>query len=249
MKIEIENYKQRLFEVAAEYGKAGRLAYHELDLHIDEALENQLKPNQIIDELGEPEQAIRKILKADGKSTYPLNKIVATGVLIALGLGILAGLSGLLMPLGSKIGGMTAISGDPPNLPYTAARCVEFRQLVPSAANCREAAMLHHYYELTDGRVVFALFLLICLSLFAYAARRSWITLLPKKITLLLTASIYIAVGGLVIMLALGNLSAGRSWQWLGDLLTGIPIFLAGMLVLFYYLGYITSPSKKIRRA
>ncbi len=239
---QIENYKQQLFEAAAEYGKAGRAAYQELEQHIDEAIENNVKPREIIIELSEPEQVIRKILKADGKATYPLNKIVASGVLIAIGLGLLFGLSALLMPLGSRIGGMNAISGDPLVLPYTAERCAQYHQLVPAAHDCREAAMLHHYYELTDGRVLLIAFGLICLVLFWLAVQKNWVNVLPRKTLLLLAASVYTAIGSVIMIIALGNLSAGRNWEWLGDLLTGVPIFAAGVLLLTYYLGYITKP-------
>lgn len=239
---EIENYKQQLFETAAEYGKAGRSAYQELEQHIDDALEHEAKPKEIMAELGEPEQAIRRILRADGKATYPLNKIVASGILIALGLGFLAGISALFIPLGSRIGGMNVISGDPVNLPYTAERCAQFRQLVPSAGNCRQAAMLHHYYELTDERLVFAVFCLICLGGLYFAVKSGWLKLLPRKTILLLASSIYIAFGAVVMLLALGDLSAGRDWNWLADFITGIPMFIAGVLLLSFYLGYITAP-------
>ncbi len=245
MNKDIDNYKQQLFETAAEYGKAGRAAYQELDQHIDEAVGQKLKPRQILAELGEPEQAIRSILKADGKATYPLGKIVASGVLIAIGLSLLAGISGLLMPLGSRIGGMNAISGDPAVLPYTSSRCDEYRQLVPAAHDCREAARLHHYYELTDGRVMLMVLSLICLVLFWQAVRRNRVNILPRKTLLLLAAAVYTAIGSVVMLLALGNLSAGRTWEWLGDFLTGVPMFIAGILLLAYYLGYINGPTSQ----
>ncbi len=243
MNKQIENYKQQLFETAAEYGKAGRAAYQELEQHIDESVENKIKAHTILAELGEPEEEIRRILKADGKATYPLHKILASGILIAIGLGFLGAVSGLLMPLGSRIGGMHAISGDPINLPYTVARCAEYQQLVPAARDCREAAMLHHYYELTDERLVFAIFSLICLSVFMIAVRKNWVHMLPKKTLLLIASSIYIAVGGLLMLFAVGDLSAGRNWGWLGSFLTGVPLFAVGALLLAYYLGYITKPS------
>lgn len=249
MSKETENYKQQLFETAAEYGKAGRAAYHELEQHIDESLENRIKPKIILADLGEPEQAIRRILKADGKASYPVGKIAASGVLLAIGLGLLIGLSGLLMPLGSRIGGMDAISGDPDVLPYTSGRCAQYRQLVPSAHNCREAARLHHYYELTDGRLVLIAFGLLCLVAFWYAFRKKWLYILPRKTLLLLATSIYTAIGSLIMLVALGDLSAGRTWDWLGDFLTGVPLFLAGIITLAYYLGYMTLYGKKIKVA
>jgi hypothetical protein len=243
MSKEIENYKQQLFETAAEYGKAGRAAYEELAAHIDESLEHGANAREITKELGNPETAIRKILKADGKATYPFGKIFWSGVLLAIVLGVLAGASGLLMPPGSRIGGMTAISGDPDALPYSAARCVEYRQLVPSAPDCRQAAMLHHYYELTDQRLLFTIFCLFWLGVFVFALRRGLIHILPRKTMLLLGAGIYIALGGVIMALALGDLSAGRHWDWLGDFLTGVPMFIAGALLLAYYLGYISRPA------
>jgi hypothetical protein len=245
MNKQIEDYKQQLFEIAAEYGKAGRAAYNELEQHIDEALEHDTKPNHILAELGEPEQAIRGIIKADGKATYPLSKIITSGVLLALGLSFLAAISCFLMPMGSRLAGMHAISGDPVNLPYTAERCHDFQRLVPSAHDCREAAMLHHYYELTDGRLVFTLFSLVCLVALWLVVRKGWLHLLPRKTLLLLGSSLYIAIGGLLMLVALGNLSAGRDYGWLSDFLTGIPALFTGLLLLAYYLGYITKPHSK----
>jgi hypothetical protein len=241
---EIENYKQQLFETAAEYGKAGRAAYTELEQHIDEAIEDKRKPKEILAELGEPEQAIRKILKADGKATYPFSKIVFSGILIALGLAFLAALSSLLMPLGSRMAGMTAISGDPINLPYTTERCKDFQALTSTNLDCRHAAMLHHYNELTDERLFFAVLGLVSLLGFWYAVRKGWVNLLPRKTLLLLASSIYIAVGGFIMLIALGNLSAGQNWGWLSDFLTGVPVFIVGILLLAFYLGYITGPHK-----
>lgn len=238
MEKKIETYKQELFETAAEYGRAGRRAYGELEQHIDEALESGSKPEQLLAELGEPEQAIRKILKADGKATYPFTKIAGSGVLIALGLAFLAAISALLMPLGSRLAGMHAISGDPVNLPYTAQRCTEFQALTSPGLDCRHAAMLHHYYELTDERLVFAVFSLVCLAVLVFAIRRGLVHVLPRKTLLLLASSIYIAVGSLAMLLALGNLSAGRDYGWLADFLTGVPIAAAGLALLAYYLGY-----------
>lgn len=241
---DLDNYKQQLFEAAAEYGKAGRAAYQELEMHIDEAVDNKVKPKLVIAEFGEPEQAIRKILKADGKGSYPLSKIIASGILIAVGLGLLAGLSGLLMPLGSSIAGMDAISGDPDILPYTTARCAQYRQLVPAASDCRAAARLHHYYELTDGRVMLIILSAICLVIFWQATRKGLVNILPRKTLLLIAASVYTAIGSVVMLLALGNLTAGRTWEWLGDFITGIPMFIAGVLLLAFYLGYIIKPSR-----
>lgn len=239
----IEDYKQQLFEVAAEYGKAGRAAYSELEQHIDEAVEAGRKPQDVIAELGDPEQAIRTILHADGKAAYPLSKIICSGGIIAVGAGVLVAMSGFLMPLGSRIAGMQAISGDPVNLPYTAERCKEFQALTSSALDCRHAAMLHHYYEMTDERVVLVAFGIVCLLAAWFAVRKGWIDILPRKTLLLLAASIYIALGGVTMLLALGDLSAGRSWGWLGNFLNGLPMLLAGCLLLAYYLGYITRPA------
>lgn len=237
---QIDDYKQQLFETAAEYGKAGRAVYTEIELHIDEALDNNRKPKEIINELGEPEVAIRKILKADGKATYPFTKIAASGLLIAIGLGFLTSISCLLMPLGSGIAGMNAISGDPVNLPYTAQRCVEFQSITSFSLDCRHAAMLHHYYELTDERLIFSVVSFIGILLFWLAVRKGWLHLIPKKTLVLLASSIYIAVGGLIMLIAIGDLSAGRTWQWLGDFLTGVPAFVIGILLLGYYLGFAT---------
>ena len=51
MKKEMEAYKQQLFETAAEYGRAGRAAYAELEQHIDEALEHDRTPKDILADL------------------------------------------------------------------------------------------------------------------------------------------------------------------------------------------------------
>jgi hypothetical protein len=233
-----EDYKQQLFEAAAEYGKAGRAAYHELEQHIDEGLEHGAKPKDVIAELGEPEQAIRTILRADGKATYPLTKVAASGALLATGAAVLVGASGLLLPLGSRIAGMRAISGDADVLPYTAARCGEYRHLVPSAHSCREAAQLHHYYELTDGRIMLGVLAVLALLVMWWMVRKGALHVLPRKMLALLGAGVYGALGGVIMLIALGNLSAGRSWEWFGDLLTGVPLAIAGIVLLAYYLGY-----------
>ena len=51
-------------------------------------------------------------------------------------------------------------------------------------------------------------------------------------------------IGSVIMLIALGNLSAGQTWAWLSDFLTGVPMAAAGALLLAYYLGYMSRPLK-----
>jgi hypothetical protein len=62
------------------------------------------------------------------------------------------GISGLLGELLGRLAGYAFLTADRPGVIYTPARCAEYLEYFPGAANCTEAAVMHHFGELVEYR-------------------------------------------------------------------------------------------------
>lgn len=81
--------------------------------------------------------------------------LLGATVLIAAGLGSLAS-AGL-----GALAGRSYVAGDPPGAAYTPARCTDFFEYYPGAADCEAAATAHHFDErISYGAAALALGLL-----------------------------------------------------------------------------------------
>src|SRR3954471_21517414 len=79
----------------------------------------------------------------------------ATGSLLGVAVhGLIAiGLSGLIVLAFGASFGRQFVAGDAPGVTYTAARCSDYFALEPSAKDCTDAAVRHHYGEIVDSRL------------------------------------------------------------------------------------------------
>jgi hypothetical protein len=69
------------------------------------------------------------------------------------GIGLLAiGISGVVALAGGRAFGKDFVSGDPPDVTYTANRCAELLEYYPGGT-CRSAATAHHFDEIVSYRI------------------------------------------------------------------------------------------------
>ena len=109
----------------------------------------------------DPEQAARAAVESFGEATDVVNflrspgaRLLSTAWLFA-GLGLVAiGMSGLVAAGLGAVRGWEFVAGDPAGLTYSAARCAQYLREAPAAVDCRAAALVDHYSEVVDQRVV-----------------------------------------------------------------------------------------------
>jgi hypothetical protein len=77
----------------------------------------------------------------------------STWLFAAAGL-IAIGLSGLVANVFGSIWGWSFVAGDPAGLTYSPQRCAEYLTVAPDAGNCQSAALVDHYSEVVDQRVL-----------------------------------------------------------------------------------------------
>ena len=61
--------------------------------------------------------------------------------------------SGALSAIAGRVWGAQFVAGDALGVTYTAQRCAQYLAMVPGSRTCAEAAGVHHYGEVVDGRV------------------------------------------------------------------------------------------------
>jgi hypothetical protein len=135
----------------------------------------------------------------------------------AVGL-VTVGASGAVAAALGAIGGKAFVSGDPPGVTYSAARCAEFHEYVPSARTCEQAATVHHFGEVVGYRLAAGVLGLVVIGVLAIAGRRHAHLLDQDRLPVAFEDSIgavcsgaaAVGVGGYGLdQIALGNNGAG----------------------------------------
>jgi hypothetical protein len=92
--------------------------------------------------------------------------VLGAVALVAVGVsgGVAAGLG--------AVAGHRFVAGDPPGVTYSAARCSEFREYVPQAGTCEQAATEHHFGEVVEYRAAAGVLGLVLLAGYAVARRQ-----------------------------------------------------------------------------
>ena len=147
-----------------------------------------------------------------------LRQLFTTAVRLGA-IGLLAvGLSGGVAFLFGTVGSTSFVSGDAPNVRYTAARCAEYHEYEPHARTCEQAATEHHFGEVVGYRVAAGVFGGAVLAALALARRRRPAWFSSDRLPLAFDATVGALVfGGAAISLlafgidqaALGNNGAG----------------------------------------
>jgi hypothetical protein len=151
------------------------------------------------------------------------------------------GLSGGLSEAFGRIFGAGFVAGDPSGVTYTAARCDDYFEYFPNAASCGDAAALHHWGEVVEGRVAAGVLGVLALLTLLFARRfilrgPSWAPPAPYVATVLLAA----LAGASVVLGGMGLLSIafGQASGMGVDLSDGIAAGLVGLGVLTWTVRY-----------
>ena len=155
-----------------------------------------------------------------------LRQLLTTAVRLGA-IGLLAvGLSGGVAFLFGTVGTTSFVSGDAPNVRYTAARCAEYREYEPHAHTCEQAATEHHFGEVVEYRVAAGVFGAAALAAIAFVRRRRPVWFSSDRLPVAFDDT----VGALVFGgAALWLLALGIDQATLGN--NGAGFFLSGGLV------------------
>lgn len=167
----VEEYLDRLFDRLAGTGSTGRRALDEVTDHLRAStaagVAAGLSPvdaeRAAVDRFGPVERTARGLRPVPG---FPLRRLAASAaVLGSFGL-VAVGLSGLVAGALGAVFGKPFVSGDPPGVTYTAARCADFLEYHPDAGSCQAAAVAHHFDEVVSYRVAAGVLGLLALLAF-----------------------------------------------------------------------------------
>ncbi|MGB9378674.1 MAG: hypothetical protein WCB04_14305 [Mycobacteriales bacterium] len=148
--------------------------------------------------------------------------LIGAGTL-AGGVGAVAvGISGVLAEIFGATFGQAFVSGDPPGVTYTAARCAEFLEYAPRSRDCAAAATTHHFGEVVQYRIGLGVMGLFALLLWWLLRRRiAGPRVLPEAfVPTVLSALFGVAALGLLAQAAGLGLGSGSS-AGIGDALSG----------------------------
>jgi preprotein translocase subunit Sss1 len=184
-----------------------------------------------------PEQAAEAAIAAFGEPARvasalrsPGRQLLSTFWLFT-GLGLVAiGLSGLLAAVFGAVRGWEFVAGDPAGLSYSAERCAQYLRMAPEAVTCRAAALVDHYAEVVDQRVVAGVIGIVVLAGYALWRRRG-----GTPASRLLLGGVGVACFGLAAITQLMSASTAASLDhgMVGALLAGgiVSLILALALV------------------
>jgi hypothetical protein len=155
----VDEYLDRLFDLLAGTGAAGRRALGEVADHLQAStaadvaggLSRVEAERAAVHRFGPAEQVARG-LRAPVPVGFALRRLSASAaVLGSVGL-VAVGLSGLAAAALGAAFGKAFVSGDAPGGTYTAARCADYLEYYPNAGSCRAAAVAHHFDEVVQYR-------------------------------------------------------------------------------------------------
>ena len=167
-----------------------------------------------------------------------LRQLVVAAVLLG-GIGLLSiGVSGLVAEGMGALFGKRFVSGDTPDISYTAERCAEFLEYAPHARTCEEAATIHHFGEVVDDRVAAGVLGLGALGVWWLLRRsgRDEPDLLPAGLVPGIGAAMFGAAAAGLLLQSIGLLAFGQSagaGQYLSGGLVALP--LAGAFAVALY--------------
>ena len=126
-----------------------------------------------IEEFGPPAEVAAALDRAAAPSAVAVLREAARSLVLLGAVGLLAiGLSGLLAAAGGAALGKAFVSGDGPDVTYSATRCADLQEYHPSPT-CEQAATGHHYDEVVGYRLAAGVLGLVVLGGW-FAVVRPW---------------------------------------------------------------------------
>jgi hypothetical protein len=172
-----------------------------------------------------PEQAAASAIAAFGDPAQVANSLRSPGrrllstVWLFAGIGLVAvGLSGILASVFGAIRGWEFVAGDPAGLSYSAERCAQYLRAAPEAVTCRAAALVDHYSEVVDERVVAGVLGVLLIAAYVVWRRRG-----GSPVSRLLLGGMGVTSFGLAALVQLTSASTAASLDHgvVGALLAG----------------------------
>jgi HAAS len=225
----VEAYLDRLFDLLAGSGAAGRRALAEVSEHLREATDEGLAAGQsrtdaeaaAVERFGPVEMVARGLLGSSGRAGLRVLARQAFGAGWLLGgIGLLSiGLSGALSWAVAVVYGNQLVASDPPTEVLSPARCDYLLEYYPSAGSCQAASVAHHTAEIVRNGLASGV--LGALALLAYwLVRRSGRFRRLRSLTVTPPAGIVAAVGAatfgvaaaVLVQSGLSRLLSGQRW-------------------------------------
>lgn len=241
----VEDYLDRLFDLLAGAGRAGRRALAEAQGHLEEAVEankaagmsQEDAERDAITRFGSPEQIARAHLSVRALApAAALGRIIAAAWLMAGVAGLAFGLMGLIDAAMAGLIGPGFIVNDTPDAIYSASYCHGLGVITPDQEICRAASVAHHAREMIDRPLVAGAFGLFGLGLFALARRAPAlraVTTLPNAAMVATAGAVaFCGGGGFVLLYAVFGLVTGERAEVGQHLAEGAAAILAGLVFL-----------------
>jgi hypothetical protein len=173
----VERHLDEMFDRLAGTGAAGRRAMAEADDHLHAAaadgvargLSGPDAEREAVARFGAPAEVAAE-LRAVHRPAWLRPAFVGLWLAGAVGM-LVTGASGLVAELFGRLFGAAFVAGDAPGVTYTPARCADYFEYSPHASDCTQAAALHHWGEVVEGRVALGVLGGLALFLLWWARR------------------------------------------------------------------------------
>jgi hypothetical protein len=173
----IDKHLDKLFNLLAGTGGAGRRALTEAEDHLRAAAADGVKSG--LSELSAAQRAVERFgdparFAASVRAVSPASTVrqLFSGTWLIGAIGLIAiGFSGLVAEVFGRVFSAHFVSGDPSGVTYTPERCADYFEYFPNAASCASAAELHHWGEVVTYRVAAGVLGLLALGAYLLARR------------------------------------------------------------------------------
>jgi hypothetical protein len=219
----IERYLDELVGRLRGPGAALRRAVEEIEVHLHESVAEGMgrglsepeAERAAVERFGSPRLVARRFAsEAAAFPSVPAFLQLAITLSLLAGIGLAAiGVSGVLAGGMGRALGKSFVSGDPPGVTYTAARCRDFLEYHPRPT-CEQAATAHHFDEIVLYREAAGVLGLMVLGGYFIVRRRRDLTtppLLPRGIVPIVGTTMF---GGATVLLlgdSMGRLAFGQT--------------------------------------
>jgi hypothetical protein len=241
--VSVDALLDKLFDELAGAGGPGRRTLAEAEDHlrtaVAEGVERGLPPVEAeadaVRRFGDPRTFAAAIKRAHLDLRTVARQIFMGAWVVGIVGTLTLGFSGALSETFGRIFGAGFVAGDRSGVTYTAARCDDYFEYFPNAGSCGQAAALHHWGEVVEGRVAAGVLGVLAL-LTLLAARRfvlrgpAWAPPVPYVAIVLLAALVGAAVilGGMSVL----SIAVGQSSGMGVDLGDGIAAGVVALVVI-----------------
>jgi hypothetical protein len=246
----VDRLLDNLFDELAGTGATGRRTLAEAEDHLRSAVAEGIGQGlpeaeaeaDAVRRFGEPRRFAAGIKRAHLDLRTVARKAFTGAWVVGIVGGLTLALSGALSEAFGRIFGADFVSGDPSGVTYTPARCDDYFEYFPHAGSCAEAAALHHWGEVVEGRAMAGVLGLLGL-LALLGARRlllrgpDWAPPAPYVAAVLLTglAGVGVLLGGTSVLSIAFRQSSGVGV----NLADGIAAGVATLVVLVWSVRYV----------